>query len=180
MESQWECANCYCTIALLYYCTIALLHYCTIALLHHYTIALLHWSVIGSVKHWRRRKLWSLVTLSLLHCAPFISDHHDVDDDHDEDDHDDDYHDVDNDHNEDHHNADDGQDEDDEDSDDIPADTVPFSLKSILTIKIIIIVISVNDFPLLEAAKNKSPSINPTIIPKTWERGSVECPLCGG
>ena len=129
----------------------------------------MHWSVIGSVEHWRRRKLWSLVTLSLLHCAPFIADHHDVDDDHDEDDHDDDYHDVDDDH-----------DEDDEDSDDVQADSAPFSLKSILIIKIIVIVIIVNDFSLLEAAKNKRSFIKPTIIPKTWERGSVEIPLWGG
>ena len=146
-------------IALLHYCTIALLHYCTIALLHHYTIALLHWSVIGSVKHWRRRKLWSLVTLSLLHCAPFIADHQDVDEDHEEDDHD-----------EDHHNADDGHDEDDEHSDDIPADTAPFSLISILTIRIIVIVIIVNDFPLLEASKNNRSLIKPTITQNMRKR----------
>ena len=57
MESQWECANCYCTIALLYYCTIALLHYCTITLLHYCTGALLEvWSIGGggSCDHWSR------------------------------------------------------------------------------------------------------------------------------
>ena len=102
----------------------------------------MHWSVIGSVEHWRRRKLWSLVTLSLLHCAPFIADHHDVDDDLNEGDHNDDHHDVNDDHDEDdhdddYHDVDDDHDEDDEDSDDVPADTAPFSLKSILTIKII-------------------------------------------